>query len=221
MELQQDNITNDRNKGEIVLYNPDESIRVEVLIESETVWLNRQQMAQLFDRDVKTIGKHITNALSEELIGLPTVAKFATVQMEGSRMVEREIEHYNLDMILSVGYRVKSQRGIQFRIWSNQVLKEYLLRGYAFSQLIEKVERFTLETNRRLTITEYEISQLKKYVELILSDYNDINEDTRIQLELINESLAELQAKKKEAEKPRLPIGFHAIQERRKNDETE
>ena len=216
MDLQQDNIMTDRNRGEIVLYNPDESIRVEVLIESETVWLNRQQMAQLFDRDIKTIGKHVNNALKEELQNFPVVAKFATTATDGKTY---NVEYYSLDMILSVGYRVKSQRGIQFRIWSNQVLKEYLLRGYAFNQLIEKVERFTIETNRRLTVTEYEISQLKKYVELILSDYNDINEDTRIQLELINETLAELQAKKKEVEKPRPQIGYAAIMERRKNEE--
>ena len=218
MDLQRDNIMTDRSRGEIVLYNPDESIRVEVLIESETVWLNRQQMAQLFDRDIKTIGKHVNNALKEELQNFPVVAKFATTATDGKTY---NVEYYSLDMILSVGYRVKSQRGIQFRIWSNQVLKEYLLRGYAFNQLIEKVERFTIETNRRLTVTEYEISQLKKYVELILSDYNDINEDTRIQLELINETLAELQSKKKEAEKPRIPIGYAAIMERRKNEEKE
>ena len=100
---------------EIVLYQPDNSIRLEVRLEAETVWLNRQQMAILFDRDVKTIGKHINNALSEELQGFPTVAKFATVQLEGERMVERDIEYHNLDAILSVGYRVKSKSGIKFR----------------------------------------------------------------------------------------------------------
>ena len=104
------------------LYQPDDTIRLEVIIDGETVWLNRQQMAQLFDRDVKTIGKHVNNALSEELRDLSTVAKFATVQIEGNRLVERDIEHYNLDMILSVGYRVKSQRGIQFRRWANREL---------------------------------------------------------------------------------------------------
>ena len=110
--------------GEIIMYQPDESIRLEVRISEDTVWLSRQQMALLFDRDVKTIGKHINNALAEELHGLSTVAKFATVQQEGSRIVNREIEYYNVDMILSVGYRVKSKNGVQFRQWANSVLKD-------------------------------------------------------------------------------------------------
>ena len=115
-------------QGEIILYQPDEAIKLEVRLEDETVWLNRQQLSELFDRDIKTIGKHISNALKEELIDIPTVAKFATVQKEGERFVTRQVEFYNLDMILSVGYRVKSQRGIQFRQWANKVLKDYLLK---------------------------------------------------------------------------------------------
>ena len=112
-------------KGEIVVYQPDEVTRLEVKVEDETVWLNRNQMALLFGRDVKTIGKHINNALTEELKSVPTVAFFATVQKEGSRYVERKIEYYNLDMILSVGYRVKSEQGIRFRRWANEILKEH------------------------------------------------------------------------------------------------
>ncbi len=100
---------------------------------AETIWLNRQQMAALFDRDVKTIGKHIANALREEL-EMSTVANFATVQQEGTRSVTRQVEYYNLDMIISVGYRVKSVRGMQFRRWANGVLKNYLLKGYALNQ---------------------------------------------------------------------------------------
>ena len=103
------------DKGEIVMYQPDETIRLEVRVENETVWLNRQQMASLFGRDVKTIGKHINNALKEELVDIPTIANFATVQIEGGRPVNRTIEYYSLDMILSVGYRVKSSRGVKFR----------------------------------------------------------------------------------------------------------
>ena len=95
--------------GEVVLYQPDNEIRLEVRLKEETVWLNRQQMAMLFGRDVKTIGKHINNALQEELSGLATVAKFAIVQNEGGRWVSRSMEFYNLDMVLSVGYRVKSE----------------------------------------------------------------------------------------------------------------
>lgn len=101
--------------------------------QAETVWLNRQQMAALFDRDVKTIGKHIANALREEL-EMSTVANFATVQQEGTRSVTRQVEYYNLDMIISVGYRVKSARGVQFRRWANGVLKNYLLQGYALNR---------------------------------------------------------------------------------------
>ena len=105
-------------------------LNVPVSWEQETVWLTRNQMAELFDRDVKTIGKHINNALKEELDN-STVANFATVQMEGGREVKRNIEHYNLDMIISVGYRVKSTRGVQFRKWANSILKQYIIQGYA------------------------------------------------------------------------------------------
>ena len=103
-------------------------------MKEETVWLNRQQMAELFGRDIKTIGKHINNALNEELKDIPTVAKFATVQKEGEREVTRNIEYYNLDVILSVGYRVKSKNGIIFRQWANKILKDYMLEGYAVNQ---------------------------------------------------------------------------------------
>lgn len=121
-------------KKDIVIFE-DKDLKLEVPFnpEEETVWLNRTQMATLFDRDVKTIGKHISNALREEL-DFSTVAKFATVQVEGKRNVSREIEYYNLDMIISVGYRVKSNRGIAFRRWANRVLKEYIIRGYAVNQ---------------------------------------------------------------------------------------
>lgn len=91
-------------------------------------------MATLFNRDIKTIGKHIKNAINEELSGTSTVAKFATVQLEGTRQVERLIEYYNLDVIISVGYRVKSKRGVAFRKWANSVLKEYIIKGYAINQ---------------------------------------------------------------------------------------
>lgn len=121
------------NKNEIVIFETeDRQVKLPVNIENETVWLNRNQMAELFDRDVKTIGKHINNALKEELdCGAPTVAKFATVQKEGEREVERQIEFYSLDVIISVGYRVKSKRGVEFRRWANSVLRQYILKGYA------------------------------------------------------------------------------------------
>ena len=120
-------------RNEIILFENQE-VKLEVNLKDETVWLNRQQLAKLFNRDIKTIGKHINNALNEELKDIPTVAKFATVQTEGNRRVTRNIEFYNLDMILSVGYRVKSDKGIVFRQWATNVLKDYTLKGYAVNQ---------------------------------------------------------------------------------------
>ena len=118
------------NKGEIVLYQPEGEVRLEVRIENETVWLNRQQLAMLFNRDIKTIGKHITNALKEECQN-SVVAKFATTADDGKKY---QVEHYDLDIILSVGYRVKSANGIKFRRWASHVLKDYMLKGYAVNQ---------------------------------------------------------------------------------------
>lgn len=127
-------------ENEIVLYQPNDAIHLEVRLEEDTVWLNRNQMAILFGRDVKTIGKHIKNALREELKGVATVANFAIVQNEGGRSVVRVVEFYNLDMVLSVGYRVKSSQGILFRQWANTVLKDYLLKGYSINQRFERLE---------------------------------------------------------------------------------
>lgn len=138
------------NQGEIILYQPDSEVKLEVRLENETVWLNRQQLAELFARDVKTIGKHVNNALQEELYGMATVAKFATVQQEGSRTVTRQVEYYNLDMILSVGYRVKSNRGIEFRRWANSVLKEYLLKGYSVNHRLTELEHTVAEHSRKI-----------------------------------------------------------------------
>ena len=108
----------DGAKGEIVMYQLDNIVKLDVRLENESVWLNRQQIALLFDRDIKTIGKHINKTLREELKNMSTVANFAIVQNEGGRLVNRNIEFYNLDMVLSVGYRVKSDRGIKFRQWA-------------------------------------------------------------------------------------------------------
>lgn len=138
------------NSNEIVLYQPNDSIHIEVRLEKETVWLNRNQMAVLFGRDVKTIGKHINNALNEELQGMSTVAKFAIVQNEGGRQIRRFVEFYNLDMILSVGYRVKSCQGILFRQWANSVLKEYLLKGYSINQRFERLEQRVSQTEEKI-----------------------------------------------------------------------
>ena len=159
-------------KDEIVLYQPNGTIQLEVRVQDDTVWLNRNQMAVLFDRDVKTIGKHINNALREELAPTvaknatlqndnPTVAKFAIVQQEGNRSVVRQVEYYSLDVILSVGYRVKSSRGIEFRRWANSVLREYILRGHAINQRIlaveERVDSRLIAQERRLEAVEEKI----------------------------------------------------------------
>jgi len=151
-------------KSEILFFETeDKSIVLSVKLEDEMVWLSRNQMAELFDRDVKTIGKHINNALREE-VDLSTVAKFATVQFEGDRQVERNIEYYNLDMIISVGYRVKSKRGVEFRKWANSVLKQYILQGYAVNnnrmnqlgeviQIMKRTEN-SLDSRQVLTVIE-------------------------------------------------------------------
>ena len=120
----------------IVLFeSSDGEVRLDVAVDvgKDEIWLNRSQMSLLFDRDVKTIGKYIANALKEELENSPkpTVAKFATVQKEGNREVERQVEYYNLDVIISVGYRVNSQRGVEFRRWATDVLRRYIVEGRA------------------------------------------------------------------------------------------
>ena len=116
-------------KNEIVLFE-NQNVKLEVNMKDETVWLNREQLSILFDRDVKTIGKHINNALKEELDS-STVANFATTAKDGKTY---QVEYYNLDMIISVGYRVKSQNGIIFRKWANKILKDYMIKGYAVNQ---------------------------------------------------------------------------------------
>ncbi len=118
------------------------SNQIEVRIEDETVWLNRNQMAILFDRDIKTIGKHINNALKEELSTISVVANFATTAKDGKVY---QVAYYNLDMILSVGYRVKSTKGVEFRKWSSAILKSYLLKGYALQNRVEAIENKVFE----------------------------------------------------------------------------
>ena len=164
-------------KNEIITYN-DGSLELNVPVswDEETVWLTRAQMADLFDRDVKTIGKHINNALKEELDN-STVAKFATVQTEGGRNVERQVEHYNLDMIISVGYRVKSVRGVQFRKWANNVLREYIIKGYAVNHnrmnQIGEVIRIMKRTEQELDAKQV-LSVIERYNTALdlLDDYD-------------------------------------------------
>ncbi len=168
-------------KNEIILFE-NQNVKLEVNMKDETVWLNREQLATLYDRDIKTIGKHINNALKEELDN-SSVAKFATVQKEGNRNVKRNIEYYNLDMIISVGYRVKSKNGIVFRKWANKILKDYMIKGYAVNQKrLEYLEKtiklldIASRGNERLTGDETKeilkvINEYSKALDL-LDDYD-------------------------------------------------
>ncbi len=148
--------------NEIILYQPDSTISLNVRVENESVWLNRKQMALLFDRDVKTIGKHIKNALQEELEGLSVIAKFATTAADGKTY---KVEYYNIEMITSVGYRVKSKRGVQFRQWANQILKEYLLRGYCINQRLLYMES---RLDHRLSEHERRLDELSDKVDFFV-----------------------------------------------------
>ena len=157
-------------ENQIVVYQPNETVRLDVRLENETVWLNRHQMAQLFGRDIKTVGKHIANALREELndnilqtsLSAAVVAKFATTASDGKTY---QVEYYSLDMILSVGYRVKSAEGILFRRWANTVLKEYLLRGYSVNARMNQLED---KMDRRLCRAESDIADLKDKVDFFV-----------------------------------------------------
>lgn len=137
--------------GEIILYQPDNSIRLEVRMQDETVWLTQAQMAVLFGVNRTVIVKHIGNIFkSKELEESSTCAKIAQLQIEGNRQVVREVKYYNLDMIISVGFRVNSINATRFRQWANSVLKDYLLRGYAVNQRIERLERRVAKTEDQI-----------------------------------------------------------------------
>lgn len=150
----------DSNKGEIVMYQPDETIRLEVRMGEETVWLTQQQMAELFDKDRTVIGRHIRNIYKEEELERDiTCAKFAHMGSDGDQ--EYEYTAYNLDVIISVGYRVKSKRGTKFRQWANKVLKEYLLRGYVVNTRIAALEQHAAKQ-------DVEIQELKNKVDFFV-----------------------------------------------------
>ena len=142
------------DKGEIIIYLPDDkSAKLEVRIDEETVWLTQAQMVELFSSTKQNISLHIKNIFKEgELNQNSTVKEYLTVQIEGTRRVNRKITIYNLDVIISVGYRVKSQRGTQFRIWANGVLKDFLLKGYAINQRVERIEKKLLEHDQKFDL---------------------------------------------------------------------
>lgn len=138
-------------ENEIVLYQPNEEVKLEVRLEEETVWLNQQQMAILFNATKQNISLHINNIYKEgELLRDATVKEYLTVQQEGSRQITRRVLFYNLDVIISVGYRVKSIRGTQFRQWANRVLKDYLLQGYSINSRIERLENRMAQTEEKI-----------------------------------------------------------------------
>ena len=159
-------------KSSLEIYRSEGETQIEVRFENETVWLNRSQIGILFGRDIKTIGKHLTTIFSEgELVRLATVANFATVQNEGLREVERQIEFYNLDVIISLGYRVKSKEGTHFRQWATQRLKDYLIKGYAVNQerLSQLQQSFQLIREAALS-DDFSKAQVKEIID-VLADY--------------------------------------------------
>lgn len=159
-------------KNEIILFE-NQDVKLEVNMKDDTVWLNREQLAMLFDRDIKTIGKHINNALNEELDN-SVVAKFATTAKDGKTY---QVEYYNLDMIISVGYRVKSPNGVIFRKWANKVLKDYLLKGYAVNQkrleYLEKTIKL-IDIAGRMD-TELKTAEAKEIIKVINNYSNALN----------------------------------------------
>ena len=149
--------------NEIILYQSDDlPERIEVIIEGETVWLSQEQMAQLFNQTKQNISLHINNCYKEGELGRKaTVKESLTVRKEGNRTVRRMIEFYNLDVIISVGYRVKSKQGTQFRIWATNVLREYLLKGYALNQRMDRVENHVNELSKKMDIISLQIESNK------------------------------------------------------------
>lgn len=173
-------LKNNLSKGEVVLYKTEDGLSdFAVQLKNDTVWLPQKQMSRLFQKDTDTIGLHIKNIYKEgELPEKSTTEYFSVVQKEGKRKVTREIKYYNLDVIISVGYRVKSKRGTQFRIWANKVLKEYLIKGYALNEkrLKEQTEKIkelekSLEIFKRVAdnyqLVKDEFSGILK----VISDY--------------------------------------------------
>lgn len=174
----------------------DSKIEIAVTLENETVWLNRQQLSLLFGRDVKTIGKHLNNIFDEEELNKKaTVAKFATVQIEGNRNVERSIEFYNLDVIISIGYRVNSKEGIQFRQWATQRLKDFLIKGYAINQkrlnelgkIVQLIEQSTKTSDIKLAEAKGLLDVLSNYAQsfILLSEYDS----NTIQINKLDENI--------------------------------
>ena len=149
------------NRGEIVLYQPDNSLRLEVQLENETVWLTQAQMAELFQTSRNNVTMHIANIFKEGELEKSVVCKESLHTTQHGAIAKKiqikPTKLYNLDVIISVGYRIKSQRGTLFRIWATRIIKDYLLKGYAINQRIERVEKIAIETEKRVTEAENKI----------------------------------------------------------------
>ena len=153
-------------RNEIVVYQPDETIRLDVRLENETVWLTQMQLCELFEVVKSNVSYHLKNIFdTEELDYAATVQKIRTVRQEGVRRVVRDMEYFNLDVIISLGYRINSRRGIQFRQWATKVLKEFMLRGYAFNQRLNQLED---KVDRRMAKTEADVVELKDKVDFFV-----------------------------------------------------
>ena len=160
-------------QGEVIFYQPDNTMRLEVRLEDETVWLTQQQMVTLFQSSKANVSEHIRNIYDQgELEQEATVRNFRTVRKEGNRMVNRTLTYYNLDAIISVGFRVNTKRGIMFRQWANRTLKEYLLRGYAFHQQMIAMQRQIdvrlEEQNERLSVVENHLHEHDQKFDMIV-----------------------------------------------------
>ena len=160
-------------QGEVIFYQPDNTMRLEVRLEDETVWLTQQQMVTLFQSSKANVSEHIRNIYDQgELEQEATVRNFRTVRKEGNRMVNRTLTYYNLDTIISVGFRVNTKRGIMFRQWANRTLKEYLLRGYAFHQQMIAMQRQIdvrlEEQNERLSVVENHLHEHDQKFDMIV-----------------------------------------------------
>ena len=154
-----DTIIDKMDKGEIIMYQPDDNIRLEVRLLYDNVWLNLNQMSSLFNRDKSVVSRHIKHIYEEgELQQNTTVAKFATVQREGGKLTNRDIDYYNLDVIISVGYRVRSIQGTRFRQWANVVLKNYLLNGFVINQRFQQLEATVAEQGAQLAEHDKQIN---------------------------------------------------------------
>jgi hypothetical protein len=162
------------NEPAIVIYETADGVRVDVKLDKETVWLNLSQMTMLFDRDKSVISRHLRNVFREgELDRGSTVAFFATVQNEGGRTVERQVEYYNLDAVISVGYRVNSKRGTQFRIWATSVLRDHLLKGYSIN------ERRLRELNRTIRLIA-DVAGRREFLYFLIKDHPFVDGNKRI-----------------------------------------